>query len=463
MKRLMSLILVWFFTVVWSTGCGTAPQEGTATETQSESTRELTDGAALLEEVDSTALKEMAANHKVFLTEDSMFFVKRVLNENRNGDYLVQCDLQGKEINGFYLDEKLVGVGNGFICYCKYGDNGDTLYTAPIEKTSKGESININKAEKITEGINFIDGTYVWESYVIYLDNDLYCYDYETKQTKRIGKKNQFRSAEFISVRYGGDVLYIRGGGRFYLEVYEGENAGSVLYSVNIRTGEIEKLFSFPKDKMDVVSDLFSANALFVFYDCEDDIESTHYICYDARLKQNTEISENEMISLLKKHNLWTEDLDCSYSIVDCFDYQNRLYLVVNVSVCEEVEADCGPSKGDMIEVDKYHTILVSCPWENVSDLRYEEASEWIEKNQSWEQIWDENLDNEEYSRYLLSQRLDIWDHCGGELLITDRKVTGEGNDERLIGGIHLETGELHSISRDNILYQVFEASYDNR
>ncbi|MCH5252686.1 MAG: hypothetical protein J1F22_06905 [Lachnospiraceae bacterium] len=468
MKRLLSVTMVWVLLVALCTGCGT----GTGKEAATEGAIKVQSKDA--KEIDNTALTDMAARQKVSLTESSMVFVGDGPDEDESGGshYLVQCDLKGKKVNGCYLDEKLVGVGNGYICYCKFGDGDkskEVLYTAPIEKTAKGECVNMKKAEKIAEGsIEF--NAYVWESYVFYLDDNLYCYSYETKQTKTLGRKNEFKNADFKTYDSGGDVLYVRDG-RLYLEVCDEKNDERMLYRVEVQTGKTEKLFTCPENLMDIGYELFAVNNNLVFFDSGDakavgdaEKEVTYYICYDIEKKQKTEIKGKDIISPLEEQKLWNDDPDCEYNIDNCFSYGDRLYLAGTVHFPEEMVADCGPSKGDTIKQDKYHDILLSCPWADITDLRYEKASEWIEKNQSWKQYWREELsDAGNHSFYGISKKLDIWEHCGDELLVTERIVTGEGDNERLDYGliaIQLETGAARRVPKDSMLYRVFDRAY---
>ncbi|MCH5268940.1 MAG: hypothetical protein J1E62_11460 [Lachnospiraceae bacterium] len=457
MKRLISVTMAGALLVALCTGCGTVTKKETATE----GAIEVQSGDATKKE-NSTALAELAERQGVFLTENSMFIADDAADaEERYDDYLVQYDLRGNKIKKFNLKGELIGVGNGYICYCKCGEKADILYTAPIEKTAKGESINMKKEEKIAERSGGREA-YVWESYVVYLDDNLYCYNYETKQTKKIGKENEFkyRDVEFVTGDDAGDVLYVQDG-KLYMRVYDDKRERTMFYSAAIETGAVEELFSYQEDIEDIGYYFFAADNNLLFFDRDSEKEDTSYICYDIENNQKTKIKSQDIISLLRRQNMWTENSE--YNIMDCFDYRDRLYLVAYVSLPEKILADCGPSKGETIEVNKGHMILVSCPWTDITNLRYEKASEWIVKNQSWELQWVDMSHvkgggGSSNSHYSMSTRLSIWEHCGDELLITESTQTGKSDNESLnFIGIQLETGEVRSIPKDSTLYRVLK------
>jgi len=459
--KAMAVLLV----VALSVGCGQKPSQQSKKDVTAENT-------AKREERETLQLSELAQDCSLMcVTDDSIFVADRYED---NGDYfncIKQYSRQGEELQRYSLGEMEVeGISGELICYSEERDdeNREILYIAPIEKEKKEERVILKKRKKIGESeFEGIYDLYVWKSHVYYIsDGDgIYHYDAGTGERKCLVKFQKDDGGAFSVIGRDGGL----GGRSADAEQKVFVTTDDACYLLDREKGRIEHVPALDQKLGSDSWSIYAARGDFVFMllDNESGNSPERCICYDR--KENRERSSfrrEDLQKILQQQGFEKKEWSSPYiGVGNAYSYGSRLYLLMNLSWKEKVTAKSGPQKGKKVEVYKSREFLLSCPWENIQDLRYEkEISQWIQGHQEYEQTYvDFPSTSGKYYSYI--GRVQEWTFYGDEILVSyqdkwKKEKTGARQVEHYqLKGMNLDTGEVRDIPEKDVLYQIFVLS----
>lgn len=459
MKRKLLWILTGVFMTCLFAACGeTLPQKRTTDTTAEE--------AAVQREKEAYRLSDLAqkTGSLMCVTGDSIFAAA-------SEDYSVypncirQYDRRGNKQHSDSLDRGcVVGISGQFICYTERSlEEKEILYLAPIKTEQKEETIVLNKRKKIAE-IEGLYEVYVWKSHVYYISEGegVYHYNADSEQTECLVKLDEEDEGEFVARNE--ETPYVDGDQRIYLSVNDSD-----CYCMDREKAKIERVPALD-GKMSYESwELFPMKDNLVFMmNGKLGQSPDRYIWYDiGTQKERSSFRKKYLQKFLEKQGFEKKKLQTSIGLQEVTCVGDRLYLSMNLMWQEKVKAETGPQKGKKVTIYKEELMLLSCPCENIQDLRYErEISEWIRDHQEYEQTYidlSEEYDGRKY--YTDEGRVQIWTFCGNEILISyedawKKEKTGvRCVDHYQLKGFDLTTGQMRDISEKDTVYQIFKLS----
>ncbi len=321
-----------------------------------------------------------------FITQNCMYRL------NHSGNKLIQMDLHGKEIKKYDIptdwSHDYLRVSDHYICYNGTDRSIDidrtTLYVAPIRQTKNGEEIIWEEKEKILEMTykdkGDLDEVTLIEPYLIYTTDKVYCYNLNTKETLPLEptEKFGFRDGYFHENFWEFTSVY---DGMIYRQVFDDKKHES-LYQIDLKTWKARKLFSY-NDKGCVLPKLIAVKNHLVCMEMDSEMNLSSkagskckIACFDTKKNTKTRLTGKKISAVLEKEHLWGTDIKKRKCYVDAsFSYGNRIYLKLNLSWFKKGMVKIDGKKGSL-EVTR--TILVSFPWNDITDVSYErEISEW--------------------------------------------------------------------------------------
>lgn len=458
MKRILAWILTGVMMAGLLVGCGQASSQKRKTNTTAED-------AVKQEEQEALQLSELAQDtySLMCVTNDSIFAAGCYKD---NGDWfscIMQYNRQGEEQRRYSLGEAQVeGISGELICYSEEKDNRnrEVLYMAPIETGNKEETVILKKKKKIAE-VEFesIYDVYVWKSHVYYVsDGDgVYHYNGETEETKCLVKFKKDDGAVFTNM-YGGKAReYADTDQKVYLTFNK-----NTYYSIDREEGTMEHMPALDKILDGDSWGFFAAKGDLVFM-LQNKLGYSRYICYDREAKKvRSSFQKEDLEKFLQQQGF--EKREWRAYVMSAYSYGDRLYLYMILSREEKVAAETDLQKG---KKDKQKEVLLSCPWEDIQDLRYEkEISQWFQDHQEYEQIriyCDSSEGSDRQPHYTYIGRVDQWAFYGDEILVSYQdQWTKEKNGTRRVEhyklkGMNLKTGEVRDIPEKDTIYQIFK------
>lgn len=456
MKRKFIGILTGALMACLFAGCGeTLPQKKT-TETT-------TENAVEQREEEAYRLSDLAQGTGVLMcvTENSIF-VADSENSCVYSNCIRQYDRQGNEQNSYSLDKGCVeGISEQFVCYTERSwDDKEILYLVPIETEQTEETIILNKRKKIAELEGFYD-VYVWKSHVYYISEEdgIYHYNAETGELQCFVKLDEEDEGEFIS--RNGDTPYVDGDQRIYLAVND-----DTCYRIDREKAKIERVPALDGKLSFESWDIFPIKDNLVFITKGKLGQSPdRYIWYDIGTeKEQSGFQKKDLQKFLEQQGFEKKKWEWFIGPQEVTRIGDRLYLSMILMWEEKVTAETGPQKGKKVATYKEELILLSCPCENIKDLRYEkEISEWIRNHQEYEQTYiDLSEEHVGWKYYTYLGRVHMWTFCGNELLISyedqwKKEKTGVRHvNHYQLKGFDLTTGQMRDISEKDMIYQIF-------
>lgn len=456
MKRKFIGILTGALMACLFAGCGeTLPQKKTTDTT--------TENAVEQREKESYRLTDLAQGTGVLMcvTEDSIF-VADSENSCVYSNCIRQYDRQGNEQNSYSLDKGCVeGISEQFVCYTEMSwDDKEILYLVPIETEQTEETIVLSKKKRIAElGVTY--DIYVWKSHVYYISegDGIYHYNAETGELQCFVKLDEEDEGEFISRNE--DTPYVDGDQRIYLAVND-----DTCYRIDREKAKIERVPALDGKLSFESRDVFPIKDNLVFITKGKLGQSPdRYIWYDSGTeKEQSSFQKKDLQKFLEQQGFEKKKWEWSIRPQEVTRFGDRLYLSMSLMWEEKVTAETGPQKGKKVATYKEELILLSCPCENIKDLRYEkEISEWIRNHQEYEQTYiDLSEEHDGWKYYTYLGRVHMWTFCGNELLISyedkwKKEKTGVRHvNHYQLKGFDLTTGQMRDISEKDMIYQIF-------
>lgn len=397
-----------------------------------------------------------------FVTKNCMYA------KDARGDYIVQYDLQGNELSRHKMKgmhHSLGWVNDHRLCF--YEKEG--IYSVPIEQTDTGEEVLWNEKEKVAS-LDVDDDypdIYVSEPYLVYCTDNAYRYDFETKETKPLEAKKEFKYAHLESDYYS-QVFPFFYDGMLYLANYTGGNKGrdKGLYRIDIENWEAEKILSFKdyKDRGYEYECLLQVRGNDIL--CLD-MDGNRYqvTCFDTVGQEKKKVlTDTEVQALLEKEDIWekgSKKREVEFS--GAFQYEDRLYMSFYLSWTKEGVAKSGPEKERKVKmaVDGKE-ILLSCPWENIEEISYEkELAEWLDNHAQVYQTYNSKLaweaGNSGYVEWHSGQFHTL---TGDELYMTYYDKTKGKRRKAHVAAYNMKTKVYREITKKEMEYHLISYHY---
>lgn len=361
------------------------------------------------------------AEKKVFVTKNCLYY------KDRNDLFLVQCDLKGEKIDKNLIKNGLdFWVREDYVCHVQEMNkkNKEAIYIFPIEQKKGREKVKWKKKKRIAESA-YISDTFAWDSYIYYISDTLYRYDYKTGETKTLIAKDEDRDYGYAAFQKKAGTVYMQNEKIYMNTGIEDEP----LYSIEVSSGKVKEI---GLAEADIGEDTFflAKDPLVFSYDGYEGA----YFCYDSKEKKNRAVLPEENIKkLLQENGVWKEDME--FSIINGFTYTGRLYLVVDLDWLYEKKVNwMGHKEKDY----DFKQVLVSCPWEDIHKLSYEK----------------------EIGSYAGTEQdvfAEFWIFYKGEMFIDYSKPLNTGRSVNRLIGYDMKTGDVREIPEDT-LYQIYQA-----
>lgn len=364
------------------------------------------------------------------------------------GEYLICADRQDgqkKKIhppNGEYDDNKEnMWVSEEHICYVKEKD----LFISPIRLTKESEEIAWEEKEKVAHDVEVVC---LLEPYLIYIGDTVYRYDLRSKESKPLGKKGDYDVAFFFENFWLQPVVQE---GKLYFTKYL-ENEGYTVYSLDIEKWEARKLSINMDDLTNYIfAGIQGTKMSLVREDGAEKAEGAEEFmnCFDMETGEKDTLFCGEIFDLLEKEKIWSKDKGShhSWQLKDAFQYDGRIYLIVDMQWCQKREVDLEPDSGKATEVWMERPVLLSLPWGHINEVTYErEISEW------WYNRVDSHIgldDGDDYAEFLDGEIHSLY---RGELYMEYQD--GRGHH---MAAYSLDNGKFREVSEKETAYYLFD------